>query len=62
MRETQTYDIIEDVARLRSEIGVLYMNKFNETVIKKELRDNDLSFTPLFKAKPQYEPDKLNRG
>ena len=52
MRETQTYDIIEDVARLRSEIGVLYMNKFNETVIKKELRDNDLSFTPLFKAKP----------
>ena len=52
MRETQTYDIIEDVARLRSEIGVLYLNKFNETVIKKELRDNDLSFTPLFKAKP----------
>ena len=52
MRETQTYDIIEDVARMRSEIGVLYLNKFNETVIKKTLRDNDLSFTPLFKAKP----------
>ena len=52
MRETQTYDIIDDVARLRSEIGVLYLNKFNETVIKKELRDNELSFTPLFKAKP----------
>ena len=52
MRETQTYDIIEDVARMRSEIGVLYLNKFNETIIQKTLRENDLSFTPLFKAKP----------
>lgn len=52
MRETQTYDIIEDVSHLRSEIGVLYLNKFNETVIKKTLRDNSLSFHTLFKAKP----------
>ncbi|MBO7450540.1 MAG: LysR family transcriptional regulator [Clostridiales bacterium] len=52
MRETQTYEIIEDVAHLRSEIGILYLNSFNETVIKKTLRDNNLSFVPLFKAKP----------
>jgi DNA-binding transcriptional LysR family regulator len=52
MRETQTYDIIEDVAKLRSEIGILYINKFNETVIKKTLRDNGLNFHLLFKAKP----------
>ncbi len=52
MRETQTYDIIDDVAHLRSEIGILYLNKFNETVIKKTLRDNGLSFNQLFKAKP----------
>ena len=52
VRETQTYDIIEDVAHLRSEIGVLYLNKFNETVIRKTLRDNNLSYTPLFKVKP----------
>ena len=52
MRETQTYDIIEDVAKLRSDIGVLYLNKFNETVILKTLKDNDLRFEPLFKAKP----------
>ena len=51
MRETQTYDIIEDVARLRSEIGILYLNKFNETVIKKTLRDNGLVLHSLFKAK-----------
>ena len=52
MRETQTYDIIEDVAKLRSDIGVLYLNKFNETVILKTLKDNDLRFEPLFTAKP----------
>lgn len=52
MRETQTFDIIDDVAHLRSEVGVLYLNKFNETVIRKTLKDNGLFFTPLFKAKP----------
>ena len=52
IRETQTYEIIEDVAHLRSEVGVLYLNSFNETVIRKTLRDNDLYFVPLFKAKP----------
>ncbi|MBR6483899.1 MAG: LysR family transcriptional regulator [Clostridiales bacterium] len=52
MRETETYDIIDDVAHLRSEIGILYLNEFNETVIRKTLRDNNLTFHPLFKAKP----------
>ena len=52
MRETQTYEIIDDVARLRSEIGILYLNDFNETIIRKALRDNDLTFTRLFLAKP----------
>ena len=52
MRETQTYDIIDDVSHLRSEIGILYLNKFNEIIIKKTLRDNGLSFEPLFTAKP----------
>ncbi|MCR4670317.1 MAG: LysR family transcriptional regulator [Saccharofermentans sp.] len=52
MRETQTFNIIDDVAHLRSEIGILYLNKFNEEVILKTLRDNNLSFTPLFRATP----------
>ena len=52
IRETQTYEIIEDVARLRSEIGVLYLNQFNEAVIRKELQNHELVFTPLFTAKP----------
>lgn len=33
LRETQTYEIIEDVARMRSEIGILFLNDFNETVV-----------------------------
>ena len=52
VRETQTYEIIEDVARHNSEIGVLYVNEFNRTVINKALRDNNLVFRPLFTAKP----------
>lgn len=60
MRETQTYDIIDDVAHLRSDIGILYLNSFNETVIRKTLRDNSLSFTSLFKAKPHVFIGKTN--
>ena len=52
MRETQTYDIIEDVSHLRSEIGILYLNGFNETIIRKTLRENNLLFEPLFTASP----------
>ncbi|MGM9525589.1 MAG: LysR family transcriptional regulator [Peptococcaceae bacterium] len=52
LRETQTYDIIEDVAKLRSEVGVLYLNKFNETILRKTIRSNDLKFQTLFVAKP----------
>ncbi len=52
LRETQTYEIIDDVAKLRSEIGILYLNPFNETVLKKALRAKELTFHPLFVAKP----------
>ena len=52
IRETQTYELIEDVALLRSEVGVLYLNKDNETVLRKVIREHDLQFTPLFTARP----------
>ncbi len=52
LRETQTYEIIDDVARMKSEIGVLYLNDFNENVILKELKVNNLKFHELFVAKP----------
>lgn len=52
LRETQTYEIIEDVARMKSEIGVLYLNEFNAPVLKKIIKANDLKFTELKTAKP----------
>lgn len=39
IRETQTYELIEDVAKLRSEVGVLYLNSFNEAVLRKTMRE-----------------------
>ncbi len=52
LRETQTYEIIEDVAKMKSEIGILFQNDFNEAVISKLLRSHDLEFHLLFVAKP----------
>lgn len=52
IRETQTYEIIDDVARMKSEIGVLYINSFNETILKKIIKDNNLVFHSLYIAKP----------
>ena len=52
IRETQTWELIEDVAKLRSEVGVLYLNRFNETVIRKTLKEKNLTFHRLFIARP----------
>lgn len=52
LRETQTYEIIEDVAMMKSEIGILFMNDFNKPVLKKLLKSNDLEFHPLLTASP----------
>ena len=52
LRETQTYEIIEDVARMRSEIGILFLNDFNEVVMDKILKSHVLEFHLLFIAKP----------
>ncbi len=52
IRETQTYEIIEDVAKLRSQVGVLYLNRENEKVLRKTLQAHELLFTRLFVATP----------
>lgn len=52
LRETQTYEIIDDVAKLRSEIGLLFINDFNEAVISKILKSQELEFHELYVAKP----------
>ncbi len=52
LRETQTYEIIEDVSRLKSEVGILYTSSKNEEVITKLIKQNGLIFEELFIAKP----------
>ena len=52
LRETVTSEIIDDVARHRSEIGILYLSKRNETAITKILHKEELTFEELFAAKP----------
>ena len=48
VHETKTYDVIDNVRNQRSEIGVLYMNDYNRSVLEKILRDSGLKFIPLF--------------
>ena len=52
LRETRTHDIIEDVATLRSDLGILYRNDFNRSVLERLFHDRGLTFTPLFTAAP----------
>ena len=51
LRETQTHEIIEDVAHLKSEVGVMYLSSRNENVISKLIKKNNLIFEPLFTTK-----------
>jgi DNA-binding transcriptional LysR family regulator len=52
LRETRTYEIINDVRTLKSEIGILYLSEFNEKVIQKYLTESDLVFEELYTAHP----------
>ena len=52
LRETVTSEIIDDVARHRSEIGVLYLSRRNERAIMKILKKEELRFEELFVSRP----------
>jgi len=52
LRETVTSEIIDDVARHRSEIGVMYLSTRNERVISKLLKNEGLKFEELFVSHP----------
>lgn len=53
LRETQTYEIIDDVNRMKSEIGIIYKSKANEAIIDKLLKQYSLSFEELFTLSPK---------
>lgn len=52
LKELRTYEVIEDVANLKSEIGVIYRSHYNHQVINAELKKHQLTFTSLIKVKP----------
>ena len=60
LRETQTYEIIDDVAHMKSEIGLLYYNDFNRPVLEKLIHTNELTFTELFTAHPHIFIGKIH--
>ena len=50
LRETTTHEIVEDVASLKSEVGVLYLSEDNRRVIERLLKESSLEFHSLFVA------------
>ena len=51
LRETKTMDVIADVGSSKSEIGIIYKSSYNEKVIDKMLKVNDLEFTSLIRCR-----------
>ena len=50
VRETRTYDVIEDVRKFRSEIGILYLNDFNRKALMKLFSEDNLEFHALMEC------------
>ncbi|EJF00640.1 LysR family transcriptional regulator [Liquorilactobacillus mali] len=52
LRETQTENVLNDIQTFRSELGVIYLNNFNKTVLLRLISEKNLEFIPLFIAYP----------
>ena len=48
VHETKTGEVIENVKNFRSELGILYLNNFNQKAMQKVFDANELEFKPLF--------------
>ncbi|HEL0600966.1 TPA: LysR family transcriptional regulator [Streptococcus equi subsp. zooepidemicus] len=60
LRETRTWEIIDDVKNFRSEIGVLFINDYNRDVLTKLFEENHLTVSTLFKTTPHIFISKSN--
>ena len=60
LRELKTAEIIEDVRTHRSDIGVLFLSKFNREVVRHILQNEELKFEKLFTAKPHVFVSRSN--
>lgn len=50
IRETKTYEVIEDVKNFKSEIGILYLNEFNQKILNKLFSEYGLEFHPILEC------------
>lgn len=50
VRETRTWEVMDDVRNFRSEIGILYINDFNEKSLRKLFQTYGLEFHELLKC------------
>lgn len=51
LRETRTKEVIEHVARQKSEIGILYLSDFNRAVMTRLFKSNNLEFVKLIECR-----------
>ena len=50
IHETKTAEVIENVEKFRSELGIIYESAFNEKAMNKILLERNLEFVPLFQC------------
>ncbi len=60
LRETEPQNIFNDLAQFKSELGILYTNGFNQKIMQRLFKENNLVFTPLFVAKPHIFVSRYN--
>lgn len=60
LRETRTRDIINNVAELHSEVGILYLSTYNREVLGQLMKTRRLEFHPIFRVQPHIFLSKDN--
>lgn len=50
VHETKTYEVIEDVKNFKSELGILYVNHFNQNVLRKLFNEYELEFHEILQC------------
>lgn len=51
VHETRTFDVIEHVKNQKSELGILYLNDFNQKSMEKLFHSSELEFAELFQCR-----------
>ena len=52
LKESRSIEVIDDVINNKSEVGIIYINEFNEKTIKKKIKDGNLELEEVLSAKP----------